>query len=181
MGTYLSALLTLCLSISLIAYSHAQAGSPFQDRSNTQEGAKPETAEKNAVEKGEVGRMLDQLKERNEFVIGRCLENSPCKPLKITGADKHVIEGGVVEGKSVSRPQPSYPPIAKAAHITGSVTVEMIIDEEGKVIAAQAISGHPLLQAAALKAARETRFDPTLLDGKPVKVLGAFTYNFMLK
>ena len=59
--------------------------------------------------------------------------------------------------------------------------MKVIVDEEGKVIAAQAVSGHPLLQAAAVKAAREARFTPTLLDGKPVKVQGVITYNFVLR
>jgi outer membrane biosynthesis protein TonB len=56
----------------------------------------------------------------------------------------------------------------------------VVIDEEGKVIAAQAISGHPLLHAAALKAAREATFTPVLLDGKPFKIAGVIDFNFML-
>ena len=55
------------------------------------------------------------------------------------------------------------------------------MDEEGEVIAAQAESGHPLLQHAAVKAAREARFSPTCLEGKPVKLLGTIFYNFILR
>lgn len=60
------------------------------------------------------------------------------------------------------------------------MVVEVTVDEEGYVISARAISGHPLLQQAAVKAARQARFAPTRLSGKPVKVRGVITYNFVL-
>jgi protein TonB len=59
------------------------------------------------------------------------------------------------------------------------VTVEITVDETGKVIAAHAVSGHPLLQAAAVAAARQASFKPTRLNGEPVKVSGALVYNFV--
>ena len=56
----------------------------------------------------------------------------------------------------------------------------MLIDETGKVISAQAMSGHPLLRAAAVQAAQQALFTPTVLGGQPVKVSGVITYNFVL-
>lgn len=106
-----------------------------------------------------------------EQVMGKAAENS-------TGV---IIRGGILNGKALSFPPPVYPPIARAARATGRVIVKIIVDEEGKVVAAQVESGHPLLQQAALKVAREAQFAPTLLDGKPVKVFGALTYNFVAK
>lgn len=91
------------------------------------------------------------------------------------------ISGGVLNGKAISKPQPAYPPIAKAAHASGMVTVQVTVDEEGNVTEATAVSGHPLLQAAAVAAARQAKFSPTLLSGKPVKVKGLLTYNFVLE
>jgi TonB family protein len=87
---------------------------------------------------------------------------------------------GVLNGRAISLPLPAYPPIARAAHATGTVAVRVLIDEEGRVISASSISGHPLLQAAAVKAARHARFDPTLVDSKPVKVVGVIKYNFAM-
>ena len=55
------------------------------------------------------------------------------------------------------------------------------MDEEGKVISASAVGGHPLLQQAAVQAARQARFSPTKLSGKPVRVSGVVTYNFVLE
>jgi len=89
------------------------------------------------------------------------------------------ISGGVLNGKAISLPKPAYPPIARQAHASGTVVVQVTIDENGNVISAHAVSGHPLLQAVAVAAARGARFSPTKLSGQPVKVTGVITYNFV--
>lgn len=91
------------------------------------------------------------------------------------------ISGGVLNGKAISKPEPPYPPAAKAARASGTVVVQITVDEKGKVVEAKAVSGHPLLQASAVAAARQARFSPTLLAGKPVKVTGTISYNFILE
>jgi len=89
------------------------------------------------------------------------------------------ISGGVLNGKAISLPKPAYPPIARAAHASGTVVVQVLIDENGNVVSAHAVSGHPLLQGAAVGAARQARFSPTKLSGQPVKVTGVIQYNFV--
>ena len=89
------------------------------------------------------------------------------------------ISGGVLNGKAISLPKPGYPPIARAAHAAGTVVVQVLIDENGNVVSASAISGHPLLVNAAVSAARQARFSPTKLSGQPVKVTGVIQYNFV--
>jgi len=73
---------------------------------------------------------------------------------------------------------PAHPPIARAANATGTVEVKVIIDVDGKVIAAASISGHPLLQGASVSAARYARFTPAKYNGEPVKVVGVIPYTF---
>jgi TonB family protein len=90
------------------------------------------------------------------------------------------ISGGVLNGKAVSKPAPPYPAVAKAARARGVVVIQVTVDEGGKVISASAVSGHPLLRQAAVQAAQQARFSPTLLSGQPVKVTGTITYNFVL-
>ena len=102
----------------------------------------------------------------------------PSPPLPPGKAGK-IISSGVLNGKAVSLPPPAYPPVAKAARASGTVVVQVTVDEAGKVVSAKAVSGHPLLQAAATQAAYQARFTPTLLSGKPVKVTGVITYNFV--
>jgi protein TonB len=89
------------------------------------------------------------------------------------------ISGGVLNGKALSLPKPAYPAIARAARASGTVVVQVTIDENGNVISARAVSGHPLLQAVAVASARQARFSPTKLSGQPVKVTGVITYNFV--
>ncbi|MGI9068549.1 MAG: TonB family protein, partial [Pyrinomonadaceae bacterium] len=89
------------------------------------------------------------------------------------------ISGGVLNGKAISLPKPPYPPIARSAHASGTVVVHVVVDEQGNVISARAVSGHPLLRAAAASAARGAKFSPTKLSGKPVKVSGVITYDFV--
>jgi TonB family protein len=90
-----------------------------------------------------------------------------------------IVSKGVVNGSAVSLPKPAYPAAAKAVRASGTVSVQVTIDEQGNVISATAIGGHPLLQAAAVEAARAAKFRPTLLEGQPVKVTGIITYNFV--
>jgi protein TonB len=89
------------------------------------------------------------------------------------------ISGGVLNGKAISLPKPVYPAIARQAHASGTVVVQVTIDENGKVISATPVSGHPLLRGVAAAAARGARFSPTKLSGQPVKVTGVITYNFV--
>jgi Ca-activated chloride channel family protein len=88
------------------------------------------------------------------------------------------ISGGVLNGKAVSLPKPAYPAMAKAASASGTVTVQVTVDESGNVIAARPISGHPMLQQSAAAAARQAKFVPTMMSGKPVKTTGVVVYNF---
>ena len=89
------------------------------------------------------------------------------------------ISGGVVNGKAVNLVKPAYPAAARAVRAAGAVNVQVTIDEQGNVISAQAVSGHPLLRAAAVQAAQTSTFSPTLLQGQPVKVVGIIVYNFV--
>lgn len=100
---------------------------------------------------------------------------TPAPPKKLT------VSGGVLQGKAINRIQPPYPPIARAARASGAVQVQVTISEEGRVLEAAVINGHPLLRDAALQAAKRWTFQPTELTGVPVKVQGILTFNFTLQ
>jgi len=104
--------------------------------------------------------------------------DAPPPPPKPT-PPKAPISGGVLNGKAVRLVQPPYPAIARSAHASGQVRVQIVIDENGNVISAAPVSGHPLLQGAAVSAARASKFTPTKLSGMPVKVSGVIIYNFV--
>jgi TonB family protein len=88
------------------------------------------------------------------------------------------ISGGVLNGKAISLPKPPYPAAARSVNASGSVSVQVLVNEKGEVVSANAVSGHPLLRPAAVQAARAARFSVTKLSGQPVKVSGVLTYNF---
>lgn len=88
------------------------------------------------------------------------------------------ISGGVLNGKATSLPKPDFPPAAKAVRASGSVMVQVLVDETGSVVNATAVSGHPLLRQASVEAAKNAKFSPTMLSGKAVKVSGVLTFNF---
>ncbi len=101
-------------------------------------------------------------------------------PIKTTPPPvKKVVSEGVINGMATSLPKPAYSAAAKAVGAQGKVDVQVMIDESGRVIAANAVSGHPLLRDSAEKAARSARFSPTLLSKVPVKVTGVIVYNFV--
>jgi TonB family protein len=88
------------------------------------------------------------------------------------------VSGGVLNGKAVSLPTPVYPDVARRLRTEGVVQIEVVVDENGKVVSARALSGPGMLREAALKAAYLAHFSPTKLSGMPVKVTGLINYNF---
>ena len=97
-----------------------------------------------------------------------------------TTVNRAPVSGGVVNGRATSLPKPNYSAAARAIKAGGEVKVQVTIDEAGRVIAANAISGHPLLQGDAERAARNARFSPTKLTDVAVKVTGVIIYNFTM-
>jgi TonB family protein len=91
------------------------------------------------------------------------------------------VAGQVINGRALSLPKPTYPEEARAARSAGTVSVRLVIDEQGKVIRACAIKGPPLLMRASEAAAYRALFSPTKLNGQPVKVSGIITYNFVAR
>jgi outer membrane biosynthesis protein TonB len=120
--------------------------------------------------KSEIDLALEDAKKRGEPILAACLE---------AACSDNLDEKALLKGKALELPPPTYPAIARVAHISGTVTVRVIIGTEGNVIAAAAIDGHPLLRGGSVGAARNARFTPTLYDGKPVKVIGDIHYNFV--
>jgi outer membrane biosynthesis protein TonB len=117
---------------------------------------------------GEVDRWIKE-NDGKELLIGTCLEDC--------GTDDDQVR--VEPGRVLVTPKPQYPTLARMAHAAGIVKVQLIIDKNGQVVAAQAIDGHPLLFGVSLAAAKATKFSPSKYDGQPVHVIGVIQYNFV--
>jgi periplasmic protein TonB len=105
------------------------------------------------------------------------LDNEPPPPARTI---LKPVSGGVLNGAALNLPAPSYPESAKRMRVGGTVVVEVVIDELGKVISAKANGGPAALREAAVQAALHARFSPTKLSGQPVKVTGVINYKFSL-
>lgn len=87
----------------------------------------------------------------------------------------------VLNSQAISLPKPVYPVIARQAHVQGTVSVQVLIDENGRVVSAKAVAGNPLLVIEAQRAAMQARFSPTIVGDQPMKVSGVITYNFVMQ
>jgi TonB family protein len=121
---------------------------------------------------GEVERVLRDLRKKDPVGVVTMVGSA-------TPAAQNSITSGVLNGRAIQLVTPAYPAIARSAHAAGAVSVQVLIGTDGSVLAAQAVDGHPLLRAAAVKAARESKFTPTTWEGKPVMVNGIIIYNFV--
>ena len=89
------------------------------------------------------------------------------------------VNAGVLNGRAVNLPKPAYPPLAKQMRAEGQVVVQVLVDETGNVTSARATSGNPMLRAAAEAAARQSKFNPVLVNNQPVPASGIVLYNFV--
>src|SRR6202453_2771835 len=88
------------------------------------------------------------------------------------------VSGGVVAGLKISGANPVYPPIARAAHVSGAVVLHAIISKSGTIENLEVISGPEMLRNAATEAVRNWRYKPYILNGDPTEVETTITVNF---
>jgi TonB family protein len=89
------------------------------------------------------------------------------------------VESGDLNSKATDLPKAVYPGEARKLHVTGQVKVRVIVDETGRVLSADIVSGPKQLWMAAIEAARKARFQPTLVGDTAVKITGILTYDFV--
>lgn len=95
-------------------------------------------------------------------------------------ADNSPVAVGSLAGKARSRSTPNYPPLARTARVTGTVTVFLVVSEKGEVESVVRADGPQQLQQSAIEAARRWKFNQTVIDGQPVRVTGYLNFNFTL-
>ena len=99
-----------------------------------------------------------------------------------TAPPMRVTVGGKVQGdKLIERVPPDYPPLARNAHLQGTVILHVLLGTDGKVQQIQVVSGHPVLTQAAIDAVKKWRYKPTLLNGQPVEVDTEVDVSFWLQ
>ena len=102
-------------------------------------------------------------------------------PPPIIKADRIRQGGNVQAANLIEQVNPIYPPLARQARIQGVVVMEAVISKEGSIESLRVVTGHPLLNQAALDAVKQWKYRPTLLNGEPVEVITTVTVMFNLK
>jgi len=88
------------------------------------------------------------------------------------------VSSGVVAGNKIGGVNPTYPPIARAAHVSGTVVLHAIISKGGTITHLQVISGPEMLRASAVDAVKTWRYKPYILNGEPTEVDTTISVNF---
>ncbi|HKD79658.1 MAG TPA: TonB family protein [Candidatus Angelobacter sp.] len=102
-------------------------------------------------------------------VIGGLI-GSTAPPPKVAAPQKLRVSSGVADGLKIHDVQPTYPQMARIAHIQGDVILQATISKTGAIENLHALSGHPILIQAALDAVRQWKYKPYVLNGEPVEV-----------
>ncbi len=89
--------------------------------------------------------------------------------------------GEVQQSKLIRRVEPVYPRLAIQARVSGTVILDVKVDEEGNVESIRVLQGHPLLIEAAKDAVAQWKYSPTILNGEPVPVIATVTVIFNLR
>lgn len=104
----------------------------------------------------------------------------PPPPTSKTRVQTVRVGGGGMQSKLIRRVDPAYPPLARQAHVSGVVLLEVTVARDGSVQAVRVLRGHPLLTASAIAAVKQWQYVPTLLNGEAVQVITIVTLNFQL-
>ncbi len=123
----------------------------------------------------------EQLKaEQAKIEEAKKLEAAKLEAAKTPAVPK-TVEVGTLNNLAIKLVSPVYPPTAQQMNLQGKVTVQIELDEEGKVVSAKAVNGHQFLRTAAEDAVRRSKFKPSMVGTQAVKTTGIIVYNFVGK
>lgn len=137
----------------------------------------PTNEQKQAQQQGDEGNTGVAPKKEGDSANGNPMGTGGGEvnqPQNADATQKRPINGGMLNTKAIYMPRPEAP-----ADAQGVVLVAVLVDEQGSVVDAKAVSGPQNLHAVSVAAARLARFMPTLLSGVPVQVSGTLSYNFV--
>jgi len=102
----------------------------------------------------------------------------PVEATKPTAQPVVAASEPVIAAKALRRVDPIYPAFARSVNVSGSVVVEVTVDEQGKVVKADAVAGPGPLRQAAVDAAKRWEFQPATQNSKPISSVSRITFNF---
>ena len=113
-------------------------------------------------------------------VIGGIISSTPVAVPKVAAPQRVRVSQGVSQGLLIRKVNPTYPPLARQARISGTVILRAVISKDGSIENLSLVSGHPMLAPAAIDAVKQWKYKPYLLNGEPVEVDTEVQVNFTL-
>jgi protein TonB len=113
-------------------------------------------------------------------VIGGIISSTPVAVPKVATPQRVRVSAGVTSGLLIRKVNPTYPPLARQARISGTVVLRAVISKDGSIENLSLVSGHPMLAPAAIEAVKQWKYKPYLLNGEPVEVDTEIQVNFTL-
>ena len=113
-------------------------------------------------------------------VIGGIISSTPVAVPKVATPQRVRVSAGVTSGLLIRKVNPTYPPLARQARISGTVVLRAVISKDGSIENLSLVSGHPMLAPAAIEAVKQWKYKPYLLNGEPVEVDTEVQVNFTL-
>ncbi|MFN7931466.1 MAG: TonB family protein [Blastocatellia bacterium] len=121
-----------------------------------------------------ISRYFSRVLLLNLFIFALVqLAEAQLPPFRIIPVSENTLRENVID-----QVPPPYPTLARAGHISGTVTVEIAVDDRGYVSATKLIAGHPLLREAVITALKNWRFKPTQVGAETVGVIGKLSFYF---
>jgi protein TonB len=100
--------------------------------------------------------------------------------VRVTPSRPVAISSGIAKGMLIQSPPPVYPPLAKTAHVAGTVELHATIATNGTIKDLHAVNGPVMLRQAAIDAVRSWRYQPYKLNDQPVEVETTINIVFTL-
>jgi periplasmic protein TonB len=112
--------------------------------------------------------------------VGQIAVDTP-PPVMAAPQPPVVVGGNIRPPVRTKYVMPEYPALARSTKVEGVVIIEALIGVDGRVEQARVLRSKPFLDEAALAAVREWEYTPTLLNGRPTRVIMTVTVNYTLK
>jgi protein TonB len=115
-------------------------------------------------------------------IVGESAASTPARSNPLPSVEPVApppVKGGQLQQpKLVSSVAAVYPPLARSQHVQGDVTIDALIDANGKVADTKVVSGSPILQKAAVDSVRLWKYEPARLNGEPIPIHTKVTVSF---
>jgi len=154
-----------------------QAPAPIEVPTNIDQRVAPSTPPAQVDASVEPPSLNTVATTSSSSVIGVAVSLPAAQPT-LKPVNRLTVSQGITQGLLLQHVNPSYPAVARQAHVHGDVLLQALIGKDGSIQNLKVLRGHALLAPAAENAVRQWRYRPYLLNGLPVEIETQITVQF---